>query len=855
MPSSRQVVSFWLFLAGLALPCSGAEVLSPETHLGYRPGADFHLAAWPSVVDYFRKVDEVSDRVLVRTLGESTEGRPYVVAVVSSPDTIKDLPKYQNFQRQLSHPGSVTATTSETADPVAESKPVVVITCSIHSTETASTLMAMELLHELASKDDAATRAILDSTILLLVPSANPDGVDKVAHWYERSKGHPWEGSGLPELYHKYAGHDTNRDWFMLNLKETRLLTHLLYREWMPTILYDVHQMGSRGARLFVPPFFDPINPNLDPRIHQSIFMIGAHMAGDLASAGKQGVLTNAMYDNWWNGGNRTTPQRHNIVAVLTEAASVRMASPIFLEKHELTAGSRGFRDHAPTVNFVDPWPGGWWRLRDIVDYELICARSILTLAAHYRQTFQANLRTMARNAIRTGENEPPFAWVVPRDQRDPGTASELVRILHDSGIEVRRATKPFQADGVSYDAGAWILPAAQAYRNHLKDMMERQVYPSRFTAGGVPETPYDVAGWTLPLQMGVQASAVGTRFTAESEPLDRIEPLESPRSGVTTPKFLALGNQANDDFIVLNALLDAGVSVTVNETSSLLSFPAESRAETALARVLPTVSTRLIGHADDPNPKSSRELRRGRIGVYQPWSPSMDEGWTRLVLEKFRIPYTTLHNAEIRAGGLKDRIETLVIPSIDSDTLAKGYAEGQTEPKYVGGLGVEGATALRAFVEAGGTIVCLENSCNYAIAEFALPVVNVLKGVKSTRFYAPGSIVRVSRSGNTSLTRGIPAELSAYFDQSLAFDVPESGPRTGKVALRYAGKNLLESGWLLGPEMIQGKAALVECPVGAGRVVLFGFPPQHRGQPHGTFRLLFNSFYREEDTADHPSH
>ena len=234
--------------------------------------------------------------------------------------------------------------------------------------------MAMELLHDLATGDDPATREILANTILLLVPSANPDGVEKVAIWYERTKGKPWEGGGMPELYHKYAGHDTNRDWFMLNLKETQLLTRLLYHEWFPTLTYDVHQMGSKGARLFVPPFYDPINPNLDPKIHQSIAMIGAHMAADLAQEGKRGVLTHAMYDNWWNGGNRTTPQRHNMVGVLTEAASVRLASPIFLEKEELRGSARGFADHQPGVNFVDPWPGGWWRLRDIVEYERICA-------------------------------------------------------------------------------------------------------------------------------------------------------------------------------------------------------------------------------------------------------------------------------------------------------------------------------------------------------------------------------------------------------------------------------------------------------------------------------------------------
>lgn len=302
-----------LLLAALLGPgfrATGAragELPTPESQLGFRPGADSRLAPWEVVVSYFQKVDEGSDRVKVRVLGETTEGRPFLAAFVSSPDTIKNLDRYRAIQFRLSDPRSI-HDPSDRERAVDESKTVVVITCSIHSTETASTLTAMELLHELASRDDPKTREILDRTILILIPSVNPDGVEKVARWYERSKGHPWEGSGLPELYHKYAGHDTNRDWFMLNLKETRLVTRLLYKEWFPTLLYDIHQMGSRGARIFVPPFYDPINPNLDPRLNQGIFMIGAHMASALADAGRRGVLTNAMYDNWWEGGNRTTP-------------------------------------------------------------------------------------------------------------------------------------------------------------------------------------------------------------------------------------------------------------------------------------------------------------------------------------------------------------------------------------------------------------------------------------------------------------------------------------------------------------------------------------------------------------------
>ncbi|WP_435007123.1 M14 family metallopeptidase [Tundrisphaera lichenicola] len=836
------------------VPSLGAEVPSPESHLGFQPGADFRLANWPSVVEYFRRVDSASDRVEVRELGKTTEGRPYLVAIVSNPETIRDIGRFQGLQKRLARP------TEEDAQSVVEAKPVVLITCSIHSSETASTHMAMELLHELASGDDPGTREILDNAILLLVPSANPDGVDKVAAWYERTKGHPWEGEGMPELYHKYAGHDTNRDWFMLNLQETRLLTRFLYQEFPPTLAYDVHQMGPRGARMFVPPFFDPVNPNLDARLNQGIFLIGAHMAADLAAAGKTGVLTHAMYDNWWNGGMRTTPQRHNVVAVLTEAASVKMASPIFLDRAQLSGATRGFANHDPAVNFVEPWPGGWWRLRDIVEYQQICARSILTLASRYRRAFQENYRRMGLEAIRKGREEPPFGWVVPADQRDPGSASKMLSILHDSGIQIARASRPFFADGVTYPAGSWLLPADQPYRAHLKDMMERQEYPNRLGPNGAAEPPYDVAGWTLPLQMGVRVVALGTPVSGEFDLLDRIEPPRGTVVGLENPKSLVISNRSNDDFRVLNALLEAGVEVRrqfgpgrppengAGTVTCSLAFSPSPEARVVLDRVLPNVSTQVEGREGKP---TGSVIEKPSVALYQPWVPSMDEGWTRLVLEQFDFPYRTVHDADIRSGNLAQRFRTILIPSIPDRVLLDGYRPGSSEPAYVGGLGPEGIGAIREFVRDGGTLVCLEDSCRFAIEELGLPVVEVTKNLRSSEFYAPGSILRAevrppSGPAESSLTVGVPEELSIYFDRSMAFEASPSivGQPTW-VWATYAKGNPLESGWLLGPEKIQGKAALVEVGFGKGRVVLFGFPPQHRGQPHGTFRLLFNSLRR----------
>ncbi|HEY2154000.1 MAG TPA: M14 metallopeptidase family protein [Isosphaeraceae bacterium] len=850
---------------------SAADIPPPAKVLGFRPGDDFRLAAWPQVVDYFKQVDRASDRVVVRELGRTTEDRPYVVAIVSSADTIARLDHYRDLQHRVADPRLAGP------DPIEESKPVVLVTCSIHSNETASTLMAAELLHDLATRDDPATRETLDNTILLLVPSANPDGVDKVAEWYEQSKGHPWEGEGMPRLYHKYAGHDTNRDWFMLNLVETRILTKLLYHEWFPTITYDVHQMGTKGARLFVPPFFDPINPNLDPRVSQGIFLLGSHMASDLAAAGKKGVLTNAMYDNWWNGGNRTTPQRHNMVGVLTEAASVRMASPIFVEVSELGGTTRGFGSHRPAVNFVDPWPGGWWRLRDIVDYELISARSVLTMASRYRRQFQSNYRAMARDAIARGKTEPPFAWIVPADQRDPARAAKMVGILRATGVEVKRAKSPFTAAGATYPAGSWIFPASQPYRAHLKDMMERQVYPPRFAADGSAEPPYDVAGWTLPLQMGVRAVAVDGAFASEAEDVDRVE---APRGSIVGDEDAAeylLDGAADDIYRVINDLFREGFGTASDGSSDakairVLVAAAEidpqheiggraavrpsPKAWDILDRSLARNHVRLVARKEAlPRGVIVRErLSPRRLGLYQPWMPSMDEGWTRLILEDFGFPFTTLHNAEIRPGKLRQRFDVIMIPSIPENAMRNGYADGATAPPYVGGLGVEGAAALREFAEAGGLIIGLEDACNYLIHELNLPVKNVLAGLKTSEFYGPGSIVGAEMTESALLGAGredwnpepilggVPERLSVYFDRSLAF---ESSHASVTPLLRYAAERTLESGWLHGAARIQGKTALAKVKVGQGHVILFGFPPQHRGQTQGTFRLLFNAILR----------
>ena len=875
---SSRTVMLWLVVGTLMLltrhsshaDALAREVPTPESLIGFRVGTDFELARWEQIVQYFQALDAASERVSVRELGRSTENNPLLLVTISSPDTIANLDHYRSLQATLADPRRLRSSEEETAL-LDDAKVVIYVNCGLHSTEVASSQMAMELAYPLATGEDARTREILALCIILLVPSSNPDGNNKVVEWYERNRGTPFEGAPMPWLYHFYIGHDNNRDWFMLTQRETQLLTEVLYREWFPTIVCDIHQMGNAGARFFVPPFYDPINPNVPPLIDQSLFLIGGHMAAALAQAGKTGVIFGAIYDVWWQGALLTTASRQNSIGVLTEAASANLASPIFQRYRDLRGYTRGLDAYAPRVNFPDPWPGGWWRVRDIVDYEEIATFALFSLAARYREMFLRNHLNLGKEAVQKGRAEPPFAFLVPPDQRDPGVAALMLRILDQSGIEVHQARAPFTADGVPYPTGTYVLLCAQPFRAHLKDLMERQEYPDRsLYPGGPPEAPYDVAGWTLPIQMGVRTVAVASPFTADLERLDAI-PDPRERLARDTTAALVCPNTRNADVTALYSFLKEGFEVRlVRESSGSLPVGAAvitpgRRTAAALAahgRALSErVPTRLQPLSEVPRPATlpATPLSLPRVGLYQPWVASMDEGWTRWVLEQHEIDYTTMHNAEVRAGNLRERYDCLIIPDITFNTLLNGRAATRVPPRYAGGLGLDGVLRLQEFVENGGTLVLMDSATALATEQFGVPVRDVLRGVGREKFFCPGSILRITVTTDHPLGYGMPAAAAAYFAGSRAFEIgPQAyeGLSTDEAKARaarfptasvaeYSDTVLLLSGWILGEDLIKGKSAVVEVQYGQGRIVLLGFRVQHRGQPHGTFRLLFNAILR----------
>ena len=812
----------------LALLQTAEPPIRPSAALGFEPGADSMLADWKQVSGYMNGLAQRSRYVRVDTLGRTTEGRPFLLLTITSPTNQQRLAEIKRAQALLADPRRLTDTAL--ANIRTRQPAVILISNNIHSTEVASSQMGMTLAYRLVT--DPELRGLLDSVVVLMIPSMNPDGLDTVVSWYRRYKGTRYEGGPLPWLYHKYIGHDNNRDWFMLTQVETRLVTRMLYKAWFPEIVYDVHQMGANGVRLFVPPFQDPVNPNLDPAIVAGINLVGAQMASALYDAGLTGVAHQQTYDLWWHGGFRSTPTRHNMIGILTEAASTRLGSPITLSGDSVRQPVRG-------VNYPAPWPGGTWHLGDIVRYELTTSEALVHLAARDRLAVIDRFVGLGRRAVEAGLAGNPFAYVLPVEQRDPESWTALANVLAAGGVEVWRAAEAFSVVGRTYSAGSLVVPMGQPYRAHAKDLLE----PQHYTPVN-DRPPYDVAGWTLPFTMGVRADVVDAPFTANLVRVDSVVPTPGRIEGSGGGDVFFLKNRTNAESRAVAALLAAGQTVTIVGDSLMVRGP-RARAILTEHAARHGFSVTAARAAPASRQGASRQ-RLPRIALYQPWTGNIDEGWTRWLFEQYGISYTTVHDNDLKRGGLRQRFDVIVLPDADGSAILSGVDSTRIPLQYAGGMGETGANAVSEFVRGGRTLVCLDGSSNFAITRLNLPVVNVLAGEASgpqvLRFYAPGSIFGtvlggVAGEGPSAVTLGVPESLQVYFENSAAFTV--SAPAR---ALATYPEQPLRSGYARFQERLAGKAALVEAPVGSGRVILFGFRPQFRGQTHGTFKLLFNA-------------
>jgi hypothetical protein len=857
--NSTIVIIGLLLLAAFPLPATAQT--PPDQFLGHQVGADRNLADYSQIKAYFEKLDEETPRLRLFTIGESTLKRPIIMAVISTEENMARLDRYREITKKLRDPRTLTP--DEAKALAAEGKAFLLITCSIHASEIAASQMSMELAYKLVTGDTPFNAAeVLKDVIVLLVPSHNPDGNQMVVDWYRKYVGTKYEGGPMPWIYHHYAGHDNNRDWFMFNLSETKAVTKVLYQDWLPQIHIDEHQMGSTAARLFIPPFMNPPVPNVQPLLWRGVNLCGASMAYDLQKNGFRGVNHGRSFTAWWIGACDDTSWLHNVVGLLSEMASVRVATPVYIEPNEIPQDY-----YEKMMEFPDPWPGGWWRLRNIVDYELTLSLSLVKTAALHKEDFLFNFYRMYKNSIEDVDKNQPYAFVIPAAQHDYQTMLKMIGILMFGGVEVHQSQAEFIAGGKVYPAGSFVVKMAQPYKPYAWALLERQTYPDlRQYPDGPPVPPYDNAGWTLPLQMGVACDQVEEPFQADLKKIDQVPQRTFPLPE-SSPGWYLLDCRSNIAYSAVFSLLKEKAEV-YRSLESVKGNGFEAPAGSFLVKDGPGVRKVLglleeheyapiYGLADVSTiPKAG--VKNPRIGLYQSWRSNMDEGWTRYVLDDMGIPYKTMHNdafkgAKGKKADLRADYDVIVFADENPDVIKTGkrsptspyarYFSGNWPPEYEGGIEKEGVEAVKAFVESGGILVTLNGACELAIKEFQPPVRNVLEGVARTKFFCPTSLLRIDVDNSSPLGYGMPEKAAAMFSDGLALStwVP-SGDWDRKVVASYAEKNLLLSGWLLGEDVIARRAAIVDTQYKKGRIVLIGFPCQNRAQTHGTYKFLLNA-------------
>lgn len=904
----------------VAAATANARITSPKEALGFDIGDDYNLANYTQLTAWWKKLASESDRVKLVDIGKTEEGRPQWMCVITSPENHRKLARYKEIAQKLAHAEGLN---DDEAHALArEGKAVVWIDGGLHATEVLGAHQLMEFVYEMLTRNDPETVRILND-VIILAAHANPDGMELVSNWYMRqSDPEKRNSNNIPRLYQKYIGHDNNRDFYMSNMKETTNINRQLFIEWFPQIVYNHHQTGPAGAVLFAPPFRDPFNYNYDPLVPMLLNLVGAAMHSRFVAENKPGATmrTGASYSTWYNGGLRTSTYFHNMIGLLTETIGnpTPMDLPL-VPQRQLPSGDLPF-----------PVPPQKWHFRQSIEYSMTANRAVLDLASKYREDMLFNIYRMGRNSIERGsrdswtvtpkriealreaaakERKPgtaatpeaapggtdafgqraagvpaklyestlhdpalrdPRGYIVPSNQPDFPTATKFINTLIKNGITIHRATADFAVAGKQYPAGSWVVKAAQAFRPHVLDMFEPQDHPNDFQfPGGPPIPPYDVTGYTLAYQMGVQFDRILDEFDG---PFEKVSGLQAPRPGKVTgaaqPSGYLISHQVNDSFIVVNRLLKNGDQVfwlkQVGPGTMYVPARAETRfvldkAAAELGLAIQAVSERPAGDA--------LQLKPVRIGLADQYGGSMTSGWTRWILEQFEFPFEVVYPGTLDQGNLSSRFDVLVfpegaIPRTDGEGRGRGPAFQQPKAEEIpeefrnrlGRITAEKTIPqLKKFAEAGGTIVTVGGSTTLA-QFFGVPAKSALvektpdgkeRPLSRDKFYVPGSVLQVSVDNTSPLAYGMPSTADVFFENSPAFRLsPEAEMKGVHAVAWYPTATPLRSGWAWGQGYLEGAVAAAEAKVGEGKLYVLGAETAFRGQTHGTYKFLFNSIY-----------
>ncbi len=841
------------------------KIPTPTEHFGFYPGSDKMLFDYENLISYLQKLDQISDEVSMKQIGLSPMGKPMYVMFISSKENLQNLDKLKKINKELALNPDLAP--EQQKEYINEGKVFFLFTLSMHSTEVAPSQSLPLIAYNLITTTDSKIKNQLKDVVYMVVPNHNPDGMNMVVNHYNKYKDTKYDGSSMPGVYHKYVGHDNNRDFVALTQSDTRAISDLYSKEWFPQVMVEKHQMGSTGPRYFVSPPHDPIAENIDAGIWNWMKIFGSRTITKMTDEGLKGVSQNYLFDDYWPGATETCIWK-NVIGMLTEAASVKYATPIYIEPTELQTIGKGMGEYKKSINMPDPWEGGWWRLSDLVKYEISSTMAYLETAAMHKNEILKFRNELCKKEVEKGKNEPPYYYVFPKNQHDQSELVNLINLLNNHGVNVYELDKDVVMDQTTFKTGDIIVPLAQPFRSFVKEMLESQVFPARhYTPDGEMINPYDITSWSLPLHKGVKVfeinknkDAFANSYALINSPYNLYKPANKEFSAI-----LLSANQ-NNSYKTVFAALNSGYKVEqiledyknngyIAPKGSFVIYSSKD-----FNTLLQQLNFTPIYLNQDIDVKT-KPVELPRIALIESYFHPMDAGWTRYVFDSYNIPYKVLNPDEIKDTDLDKNFDIIVIPDEQKSVLIDGSYKSENSqyfmkypPEYMKGMEKEGYEKLLRYIHNGGKAVAWRNAAELFSGvqsftldknkeEFEFPVKDVSKSLIKKGFSSPGSLLKINLKTDHPITYGMPEEVGVFHRSSPVFTTWQPYFDVDRrVIASFPEKDILLSGYAENDEKLAGKSSIVWLKKGKGQVVLFSFNPQFRASTPGTYKLLFNA-------------
>ncbi len=866
------IVFVLLLLTNQFINAQNTAPASPSDFFGYEPGSDGNLFDYEQLIDYYKKLDVSSSRIEMREIGKSPMGKPMYIVFISSKDNIKKLDELGQINKKLALDSDLKA---DQVDALAKKGKVFFLaTLSMHSSEVGPTQSSPLIAYDLATTNDPTKLKWLDDVVYMMVPNHNPDGMDMIINHYRKYKGTKYEDSDMPGVYHKYVGHDNNRDFIILSQSDTKAISEITSKTWFPQVMVEKHQMGGSSVRYFVPPNHDPIAENIDEGLWNWAGIFGSNMIKDLTKEDCSGVAQQYAFDNYWPGSTQTCLWK-NVNSFLTEAASCSVATPVFIEPTELNASGKGLSEYKKSTNMPLPWPGGWWHLSDIVKLELVSTNSILSTCSANKEEILKYRNELCKKEVKKGETEAPFYYILPVEQHDKSEWIDLARLLTEHGINVYKLDKKLIINEKNYERGAFVVPLSQPFRPFIKEVMEIQEYPVRhYSAAGDLIKPYDITTWSLPLHKGVRCDEIKVRveeveknlvpWTPEKEMISTVpENCASVLFDVNSNASYKAAIMASGAGLKVQRLTeDISVDKTLLKKGSFLLATDGGKNTKAINDILKT-SNGLPVFSMDTKLYKLEDFKLPRIAVIESWFHDMDAGWSRFVFDTYGIPFKVLHPEDFEKAELEKTFDVLVFPGENPDILMKGkyksaegvYSPSSYPPEYTKGIGEKGFGKILKFLENGGNIISWGESTGLFTGplkikideensdEFTLPFQDISKSLIAKGLYCPGSLVNIKLKAGHPLTLGMEEIIGVFYRGKPVFATSEPYfDMDRRIIASFPEKDQLKSGYMEKGELLANKSAMVWIKKGKGQMVLFAFGPQFRASTPVSYKLLFNA-------------